>query len=114
MDLIAAFRRTMRRKYRHRMLGMLGMLLNERHGVPVAFINHGHVTWVHQEGSQDIGKIFVSHPDHRFVVVRERGSFCVYDFDTAAIDNSIDRVQIDDPEIYPTEEAAVMAAMLRA
>lgn len=93
---------------------LVHMLLKDRHGVPVAFVNHGHVTWVHQEGSQDIGAIFVNHPDHRFAIVRERDSFCVYDMDTARIDNSVDRVQIDDPEIYPTEEAAVMSAMLRA
>lgn len=102
-----SWRRTMRRH-------MVQMLLSERQGVPVAFVSLGHVTWVHQEGASDIGRIFIGQPDQRFAVVRERDGYCVYDFETAHVDNSLGRVKIDDPEIYPTEEAAVMAAMLRA
>jgi len=93
---------------------LISMLLSERQGIPVAFVNHGHVTWVYQEGVSDISRVFRANTDQRFAIVRERGSYYVYDFCTAAIDNNLGRVIIDDPEVYPTEESAVMAAMLRA
>ena len=107
------------REMTHRVFGrgrlkMLEMLLADRAGVPVALVSHGHVTWVHQEGAESLSRIYLKNYEHKFVVVKEKDGYCVYDLQSAALDRVEGRVTIDDPEIFPTEESAVMAAMLRA
>lgn len=93
---------------------LMSMLIREALGVPVAIVGHGAVEWISQEGVSDLGTFWVNHGGHmRYVVMKEKRGYCLYDFNTASLDKSAARVRIDDPEIYPTEESAVMAAMLQ-
>jgi len=92
---------------------LIGMFLSERLGVPVAMVSHGKVEWVSQEGVSELGKFWVNHgTDARYIVMKEKHGYCLYDFDSARTNPQLGRVEINDPEVFPTEESAVMAAML--
>lgn len=110
-ELIQTFKRQQREKHHER---LMRVLLSERHGVPVAYVNRGQVEWVHQEGVYEIGEMFRRNTDARFAVLKEKVGYCLYDLSTAHLNNEHTQVAISDPEVFPTEEAAVMAAMLQA
>lgn len=94
---------------------LIGMFLNERHGVPVALVTRGKVEWVSQEGVSELGVFWVNHGvDARYIVMKEQQGYCLYDFDSARTNKALGRVEVNDPEIFPTEESAVMAAMLQS
>ena len=89
-------------------------LVRDYVGVPVALIGHGKVEWIDQEGVSDLGTVWSNHGGHiRYIVMKEKRGYCLYDFDTASLDKDTARVSINDPEIFPTEESAVMAATLQ-
>lgn len=112
MSILDAYRRVAARKTRSY---MLHMFLNERRGVPVALVGHGAVEWISQEGVSELGQVWVNHGGHmRYIVLKEKQGYCLYDFDSAQINKEMNRIEVNDPEIFPTEESAVMAAMLQS
>lgn len=113
MSILDSYRRVAAHKTRQY---MMRMFLNERHGIPVALVGHGAVEWISQEGVSELGKVWVNHASKnmRYIVMKEHQSYSLYDFDSARINKEVGRVELNDPEVFPTEEAAVMAAMLQS